>query len=44
MVADTDEKWSYNADEITAFLIDATPNWSEEELSDMLHDHVNDKS
>jgi hypothetical protein len=40
-VADTDERWSDNADEFAAFLIDANPNWNKEELIDMLHNHLN---
>jgi hypothetical protein len=39
-LADAQQRWSDNADEIAAFLADANPNWDEDELSDMLHEHL----
>lgn len=39
-LADAQQRWSDNADDIAAFLADANPNWDEEELSDMLHEHL----
>jgi hypothetical protein len=34
-------KWLANADEISAFLAKANPNWKQEDMKKMMHDHLN---
>ena len=34
------KKWLANADEISAFLANANPNWKEEDMKKMMHDHL----
>lgn len=35
------KKWFVNADEISAFLSKANPNWKLDEMKKMMHDHLN---
>src|SRR5437588_2935115 len=35
-----DRRWSANAEKIAAFLADANPNWPEEDLQDLLAQHL----
>ena len=37
---DANTKWIANADEISAFLSKANPNWKLEEMKKMMHDHL----
>ena len=39
-VADANERWYSNVDEIAEFLSSANPNWSQKALTDMLHTHL----
>src|ERR1051326_6261362 len=34
------KKWFANADEISAFLSKANPNWKEDDMKKMMHDHL----
>jgi hypothetical protein len=34
------KKWYVNADEIAAFLSKANPNWKEDDMKHMMHDHL----
>ena len=34
------KKWFANADEISAFLSKANPNWKEDDMKTMMHDHL----
>jgi hypothetical protein len=34
------KKWLANADEISAFLSKANPNWKEDDMKKMMHDHL----
>ena len=36
----TNKKWLANADEISAFLAKANPNWKEENMKKMMHEHL----
>lgn len=36
----TNKKWFVNADEISAFLSKANPNWKLEDMKKMMHDHL----
>ena len=36
----TNKKWVVNADEISAFLSKANPNWKLEDMKKMMHDHL----
>ena len=38
---DANKKWFANADEISAFLSKANPNWKLEDMKKMMHDHLN---
>ena len=38
---DINKKWFANADEISAFLSKANPNWKLEDMKKMMHDHLN---
>jgi len=38
--AEAERKWYANADEIAAFLSSINPNWNEEDLKGMLHEHL----
>lgn len=37
---DINKKWYDNADEIAGFLSGANPNWSKDEMTMMMHDHL----
>lgn len=37
---DANKKWVANADEISAFLSKANPNWKLEDMKKMMHDHL----
>ncbi|WP_376701952.1 acetylglutamate kinase [Mesorhizobium sp. ISC25] len=39
-LAAAQKKWTGNADDIAMFLSKANPNWSEKDLEDMLHKHL----
>jgi hypothetical protein len=39
--SDANKKWFANADEISAFLSKANPNWKLAEMKKMMHDHLN---
>jgi hypothetical protein len=38
---DANKKWFANADEISAFLSKANPNWKPGDMKKMMHDHLN---
>jgi hypothetical protein len=38
--AETDKKWTQNADEIAAFLSGANPNWPKKDVTDLLYLHL----
>lgn len=38
--ATAEQKWYENADQIAAFLASANPNWSKQDLTTMLHNHL----
>ncbi len=38
---EANDKWLTNADEISAFLSKANPNWKLEDMKKMMHDHLN---
>jgi hypothetical protein len=37
---ETEEKWYFNADEIATFLSGANPNWTKEDMLNMLNEHL----
>jgi hypothetical protein len=39
-VQEANATWFQNADDIAAFLAGANPNWDEDEMKDMLHEHL----
>jgi hypothetical protein len=39
-LTDANKRWTANADEISAFLSKANPNWQLAELKEMMHDHL----
>lgn len=37
---EANKKWSANADEISQFLSKANPNWKQDDMTKMMHDHL----